>query len=307
MKHADGHCLPHRPEDEGPQPPDAIRGPAVDDPAHEAAEEHEGEHLRAAGRGMSEVGRVRDDVRLRGRHRDAAAEPGGAQEALHGRGGETERPAAAASVPSGIRRYVQFRAQQQGERRHHHQAENPDPHPRLAPAHLVDSDLQQGRPHGARQIGAADYHGSRDSAPAVEPVGDVRDQRDHHAGHAEESDQESEREHNLPQRGGLTGKEQSGRDGDAPDEGGPHDADPVRPPAHQNAAEAESGKQHRVGEGDPAARRTEVGRDGLQGDDDGIEPGEPDRHDGNGGKDPHPGVGGIDALVPGIREGAHPP
>ena len=138
-----------------------------------------------------------------------------------------------------------------------------------------------------------------------EPVGDVRDERDHDRGHSEQAHQKAEGEHDLPQGGCLAGEEQSGRDRDAPGEDRPHDADPVRPPTHHDSAEAESGEERRVGEGDAASRGAEIDRDGFQGDDDGIKPAEPHRHDGKRRKDPHPGIGGIDARILRIRCGAH--
>ena len=116
---------------------------------------------------MPEVGRMRDDVSLRGRHRDAAAEPRRAEQALHRGGGEAEGagPPASLASRSGSVRETDRGAQQQRERSHHHQAEDADPGPGLPPPDLVDSDLEKRRPHGAREIRAADDdRGSRSRA-----------------------------------------------------------------------------------------------------------------------------------------------
>ena len=165
------------------RPPMRSQIAARDEPADDAAGEHQRQHLRAARGAVAEVAAVGDDVHLRHRHRDAAGDAGDAEQRLR-RVHATGRTAAVdgdrRAGPGDARdRHRRRRpgAHQEREQRHRHAAEDAHADVGLAPADALDEVLDDRRPDRAGDVVAAGADRDRDAAPALEPERGVGDQR----------------------------------------------------------------------------------------------------------------------------------
>ena len=156
---------------------------ARDEPADDAAGQHQRQHLRAARGAEAEVAAVGDDVHLRHRHRDAAGDAGDAQQQLRRVQRQAEGPrrrhraarpgdACAAAATAGGRA-----PHQQRQRGHRHAAEDAHAEVGLAPADALDEVLHDRRPDRAGDVVAAGADRDGDAAPAHEPERGVGDQR----------------------------------------------------------------------------------------------------------------------------------
>ena len=188
-------------------------------------------------------------------------------------------------------------AQRQRERDHRHRAHHADAEMRLPPADGLHEVLHQRRPDRAGEIvaGCRDRH--RDAAPSREPVRDVGDDRPERRRAAEQRDQQSVRQCELPQAGRVGGGDVAQAERHGADQRGQHDAEAVRHAPHHHAAHGEADHRQRVGQRGGGAIDAELRLHRGQHDHHGPQADAADRAQQHADREAQPGVGGLRARV----------
>ena len=118
--------------------------------------------------------------------------------------------------------------------------------------------LHYGRPDRAGEIVAADADRHRNPATAREPQRNVGHQRRERGRGAQQPDQQSLGQVELPQAGGIAGRDKAGREPERADDDRDHHAIAVREAPHEYAAQAETDHGESVGQGRIRAVHAEI-------------------------------------------------
>jgi hypothetical protein len=188
-------------------------------------------------------------------------------------------------------------AQEQRQRRHGQHAEDGQTEIGGAPAGAVDEVLHHRRPHRAGQVVAAHADGHRDAPAAGEPQRGVGHQRREGGGDAEQADQQSVGQCELPQAARSTRGRKSQPQAGSADQRYHHHAEAVGQPPHEDAADAKADQRQGVGKRGIGAHRAEIALHGRQHHRRTVHADATDGHQRQRHHQARPGVGGFDAVA----------
>ena len=232
-----GDALQRRPQHQCRQTAEPVGDESRADAPHDPERHHQRQHVGAAGDAVAEIAAIGDDVDLRHRHRNAAANRSQGQEDLQRPRRQAERRGRSlARRGSGI--------EERGRRAPAQSNDADEKHGRAAcqrnadmgrpPAIERDGVLHDRRPHRAGDIISSRANRHRNAAAADEPVRNVRDQRAKRRRAAESDQAVRNGEHH--EAAGARGAEIPNAERHGAERQRTQNPGPVEQAAHQHAA-----------------------------------------------------------------------